>query len=298
MSGPRSGAWLGAALAGLALGGPAAAQTFTPSTLLQSPPSGRFLAEAEVSWNRAGAFVAGDGDRNGFPGSLGFGLAVLRLSYAPLQHFSGGIELAYRTYRFWPDGFDHAVTGSGLQGLGVFADWHPSGPSARVSFEARGEVFFAFDGHANPLSISDGVNRYLAAFQVLSAPSGGVWEGWRLDAQTRVELEYGPNSETEDQYAEWNLVVHAGPRVATVGAAEILVLGIGGYRLATSARQEGNLFRTYESKGVVAGGLVSLSWPDVPPGPGSAVELSVTREIGLKNSLDGWRGTLTLRHGF
>lgn len=298
MRGLARGGCLGAALAVLAFRSSASGQTFTPNTLLLSPATGHILAELEVSWSRPGAFVAAAGERNDFPGSLGFGLTVLRLSYSPLDHFAAGVELPYRFYRYQPDGLGSAATGSGLQGLGVFADWRPSGPAARVAFEARVEAFFAFDGHANPLSVSDGVNRYLAALQLLSTPSGGIWESWRLDVETRVELERGPNSEIEDQYTEWNILGHAGPRVARVGTAEILLLGVGGYRLATNDREEGNIFRVNESRGVVAGGLVSLAWPGPLPGPHSAVELSVTREIGLKNSLDGWRGTITLRHTF
>jgi hypothetical protein len=298
LRGFRRAAWAGIGVAGLALGSPAAAQTFTPNTVLLSPAPGRFLAEAELSWNRPRAFVTEPGVANDFPGSLGFWFAVLRLSNSPLPHFSAGLELPFRSYRFWPNGFERAVSGSGIQGLGVFGDWHPSGPDARVSFEARAEVFFAFDGHANPLSTSDGVNRYLTAFQVLSGTETGLLPGWRLDAQARVELEWGPNSEPEDHYAEWNLQAHGGPRVAKVGPAEILVLAVGGYRRATGARQEGNIFRTSASGSALAGGLVEVSWPGQAPAPGAAVELSVTREFGLKNALDGWRGTLSLRHAF
>jgi len=281
-----------------ALAEDASAQTFTPNTLLVSPLTGRFLAESEVSWARAEAFVADQGERNSFPGTLDFGFAVLRVSYSPIQHFSAGLELALRTFRFRPDGFGEPATGTGVQGLGVFADWHPSGPDARVSFEARGEVFFGFDGHPNPLSISDGVNRYLAAFQVFSGPDGGVLEGWRLDAQTRLEFEFGPNTEPEDHYAEWDLLVHAGPRITRLGSAQLLVLAITGCRFATNDRQEGNIFRVNPSKGVTVGGSVGLYWASPMPGPGRAIEAAATREIGLRNSLDGWKGTMTFRHAF
>jgi hypothetical protein len=291
-------ACLGAACWVLAIGRPCAAQTFTPSTLLLSPAPGHVFVEVEAAWTRPGAFVSAEGAHNDFPGSLGFGVALLRASYSPLPHLAGGVELPFRSYRYHPDDFEAASGDSGVQGIGVFADWRPSGPAARLSCEARVEVFFAFDGHANPLSVSDGVNRYLVAFQVLSPSRGGVLPGWRLDAQTRVEFEHGPNSETEDQYVEWDLVGHAGARLAKVGPAELLLLAVSGYRRATSARQEGNIFGTSESQNALAGALLGLSWPDQASGPGPSIELSATREIGIKNSLDGWRGALTLRHAF
>lgn len=273
----------------------AAAQTTTPSTFLAVPPPSHVLVELELSWNRPTTFVAENGQGERFPGSLQFGLGVLRVSYAPLAHLAVGVEAPYRTYRYSPDGFARAATGSGSPGVGVFADWAPSGERARLVFNARVGAFFAGNAHGLPLSTADGLNRYWLAGQLTTASTGGLLEGLRADFDVRFE--YGPTPLAADRYAEAQIFLRAGPRIARVGPADVQLLAVGGYRAASAGREEANLFHDLNADDFVAGALLDVVWPGSSRGLLRSIALSATRQFARSNALEGWRATLTLRAG-
>lgn len=271
---------------------PASAQTTTPNLFLASPPRSHLLVEMELSWSRPRAFIADNGDVEKFPGSIGFGLGVLRISWAPAAQVAIGVEAPYRAYRFRPDGFAQAATGSGSPGIGIFADWAPSREGARLVFQARAGALFATAARGRPLSVSDGVNRYWLAGQATTPASGGLVRGVRADVDVRFE--YGPTPLAADRYAEAQIFLRAGPRLLRLGPADLVVLAVGGYRAASAGREEANLLHDGNADNFVAGALLDAVWTGRRP---RSVSLSVTRQIGRSNALDGWRATLTLREG-
>ena len=273
----------------------AAAQTTTPNLFLVRPQRSHVLVEMELSWSRPRAFIARNGDVERFSGPIGFGLGVLRVSWAPLAHVAVGVEAPYRAYRYRPDGFAEAATGSGSPGIGIFADWAPSREGARLAVQARAGAFFASAAHGLPLSVSDGLNRYSLAAQLTTPASGGLVAGLRVDFVVR--LEYGPAPRSEDNYVEAQVFLRAGPRLLRLGPADLHLLAVGGYRLAGAAREEANLLHDRNADNVVAGALLDVAWAGSSRGLRRSLLLGVTRQIGRSNALDGWRATLTLREG-
>ncbi len=285
---------LATVVAFLAGAGVSRGQLLTPNTSIVVPPVGHARLEVDYSLFTPASFVDLDGHAQGFPGSLDFALAVLRVSYSPLRNLAIGVEQPYRRSTFDEPGIEASFSSRGIPGVGFFVDWAPGGDrSHRWRPVLRFGYFRARSETDRALTISDGANRYSAALGLdTSARPGG--SGWRGGGTFQVL--YGPPLEAEPRFLESRVQVEAGRPVLHVFGSEVCAFGLLGYRSSTSARQEGMFFHDRTSQGAFAGLRLDLRPPARTMIPG--LRLSVVKDLRPRNALSGWRTTISLAATF
>lgn len=258
------------------------------------PLVGHVFVETGVSAYRVDAYVGRAGERQAFPGDLEFSLSLLRVSFSPVRNFALGLQIPYCWTTYDEPGLEASFSSRGRPGLGGFLDWAPETRGRKFQPALRIEYLSARPETEKVLTLSDGVNRWAATFQLI-ALAGLLPAHWRGIGSIRAE--YGPPHQAGEPHFESCLQLQAGPRLASLGAQELHALGIAGYRASSAARQEGNFFRNRTSQGGFAGLLVS--WEAAPQGsPSHALSVSLIRDIRPRNALLGWRAILSLKSGF
>jgi hypothetical protein len=287
--------WLAASLAAVALAASsiAGAQVRSPSLLPDLPAPGRFLALTEVSWYSAGAFVDSEGERQDFFESLGSLLATLRVSYSPARRFAFGVELPFRSTRLPVEGAA-ALTAQGVPGGGLFLDWSLlDSPSLRSVI--RLEYFRSRGYEDRVVTISDGADRYSANAALQSRP-GLFGENWR--AAVHGDFRYASAAAGRDSFVESEVDLRAGPRVARLGGGDLRALALACYALSTEARQEGLVLHDLKARRATAGVALETEWPPAGAGPSRAIAFTAEHDFFARNSLAGWRLSLSLQSGF
>jgi hypothetical protein len=267
----------------------AAAQSPRPADVPVLPPAGRFLLRFEAGWYRPAAFVDSEGVSQDFFGSPDFLLATLRVSYSPLARLAVGVELPYRYSRL-PVFEGSALTANGIPGAGIYLDWAPI-RSSKLDSAVRAEYFHSGSAGDRALTITDGADRYSLDAAVFTSETreparwrGGVHSGVRFAPST------GAGDSTS--LADWEIDLRWGPAIGRAGGAEIAALALGGYALSTAARQEGLDLHDLKSRRALAGIVLEADWSR---GTSSSrgIALIVERDFGARNSLSGWRLTMT-----
>ncbi len=266
------------------------AQFVTPNTSIVVPPVRGTRVEVDFSWYRPEAFVDTYGSTQRFPGSLDFGLAVVRASYSPGPHFALGVLAPYRWTRVGLGPGLPSVSSSGSPGLGVFADWtsgpcggHALCPTIRLGYyRARTD--------ASPVvTISDGVDR--ASLLLRIAPAATT-EGRRWQGAGTLSVEYGRPVGVSPREVDSRLQLELGHALGRVRTSDFWLFGLAGYRSATSATEDDMYFHDGTSRGEFAG--LRLDWRLDPRNPERRiVTLSVTRDVRPSNALVGWRGGIS-----
>ena len=293
MRGVREGFAATLAAVAFAASSAAGAQVRSPSLLPALPAPGKFLALAEVSWYSAGAFVDSEGERQDFFESLDTLLAMLRVSYSPARRIAFGIEVPYRSTRLPVEGAE-ALTARGVPGAGLFLDWAPvDSPSLRSV--VRLEYFRSRTFEDRVVTITDGADRYSMNATLESRP-GLLGESWR--AAVHGDFRYASAAAGRDSFVESEVDVRAGPRVASLGGGDLRALALAGYALSTEARQEGLVLHDLKARRATAGVVLETEWPPTGPGPPCAIALAAEHDFFARNSLAGWRLTLSLQSGF
>jgi hypothetical protein len=257
------------------------------------PAPGRFLALTEVSWYSAGAFVDSEGERQDFFGSLDSLLATLRVSYSPARRFAVGVELPYRSTRLPVEGAA-ALTAGGVPGGGVFLDWSPV-DSQSLRSVIRLEYFRSRTYEDRIVTVTDGADRYSMNASLQSRP-GLLGESWR--AAVHGDFRYATAAAGRDSFVESEVDLRAGPRLARIAGGDLRALALAGYALSTEARQEGLVLHDLKARRAAAGIVLETEWPPADPGPPRTIALAAERDVFARNSLTGWRLTLSLQSGF
>ena len=282
---PRAAAAL--ACAALAVASFAAGQSPRPGDIPVLAPAGRFLLRLEAGWYQPGAFVDSEGESQDFFGRPDFLLGTLRVSYSPARQIAAGIELPYRYSRLpVPEG--PSLTESGIPGAGIYFDWAPF-ETSKVESVFRIEYFHSRSSGDGALTVTDGADRYSLDASVFSAapPQCTCWRG---GAHSGVA--FAPAAGNAVALVDWEIDLRWGPAIAHAGEAEISALALGGYALSTAARQEGFFLRDSKSRRAFAGVVLQADWSR---GTSSArgLALIVERDFAARNSLSGWRLTMT-----
>lgn len=266
------------------------AQFVTPNTSIVVPPVRGTRVEVDLSWYRPEAFVDTYGSTQRFPGSLDFGLAVVRASYSPGPHFALGVLAPYRWTRVGLGPGLPSISSSGTPGLGVFADWtsgpcgdHALCPAIRLGYyRARTD--------AGPVvTISDSVNRASVLLRIAPAPKteGRRWQGAGI-----LGVEYGWPVGVSPRELDSRFQLELGHALARLRTSDLWLFGLAGFRSATSATEEDMYFHDGTSRGWFAG--LRLDWRLDPRDPERRiVSLSVTRDLRPTNALVGWRGGIS-----
>jgi hypothetical protein len=277
----------------LAVSSVAGAQVSSPPLLPALPAPGKFLALAEVSWYSAGAFVDSEGERQDFFESLDTLLPTLRVSYSPARRLAFGVELPYRSTRLPVEGAE-ALTARGVPGAGLFLDWLPV-DSASLRSVIRLEYFRSRTYENRVVTITDGADRYSMNATLESRP-GLLGESWR--AAVHGDFRYATAAAGRDSFVESEVDLRAGPRLACLGGGDLRALALAGYALSTEARQEGLVLHDLKARRSSAGIVLETAWPPADSGPSRAIALAAERDFFARNSLTGWRLTLSLQSGF
>ena len=287
--------WLAASLAAVALAASsiAGAQVRSPSLLPDLPAPGRFLALTEVSWYSAGAFVDSEGERQDFFENLDSLLATLRVSYSPARRLAVGVELPYRSTRLPVEGAT-ALTADGVPGAGIFFDWSPVDSSSLRSV-IRLEYFRSRTYEDRVVTISDGADRYSLNASAQSRP-GLLGETWR--AAVRGDFRYASAAAGRDSFVESEVDLRGGPRLACLAGGDLRAMALAGYALSTEARQEGLVLHDLKARRAIAGVVLEAEWPPARPGPSRAIAFTAETDVFARNSLSGWRLTVSLQTGF
>lgn len=293
----NSGSRFGVALAGLLPWMDATAltaQAWTPNSRIEVPAAGHFCLDGEFSWYRPESFVDRDGTVERFPGGLDFLLGVFRASYAVWPRLALGVEVPYRSAEYDDPGLEASYSARGLPGVGGFVDWAPGSASAALRPALRLEVFFSRSEQDQVVNVRDGANRYSLALQLGQgdAVRSPTWRYWG-----NLRFEYAPSIVDRDRLLETRLELLGGPRVASLYGQGLYALILGGYRTATAALQEANFFDNRTSQNGFAG--ILLDWGPRPGNAAPPLSLSVSavHDLRPRNSLSGWRTTLTLVAG-
>ena len=282
-------AWIAAALVGAALAVPsiAAAQSPRPADVPVLPPAGRFLLRLEAGWYRPSEFVDSEGVSQEFFGSPDFLLGTLRLSYSPLPRLAAGIELPYRYSRLpIPEG--SALTANGIPGAGIYLDWAPI-RSSTLDSALRVEYFRSRGSGDGALTITDGADRYSLDAAVFTAETPEP-PRWRGGAHSGVR--FAPSTRESTSLVDWEIDLRWGPTIGRAGGAEIAALALGGFALSTAARQEGLVLHDSKSRRALAGIVLEADWSRGTPSS-RGIAVIVERDFAARNSLSGWRLTMT-----
>ncbi|HKA37294.1 MAG TPA: hypothetical protein VKH43_10780 [Thermoanaerobaculia bacterium] len=275
------------ACAAFAVSSIAAAQSPRPADVPVLPPAGRFLLRLEAGWYRPSAFVDSEGVSQDFSGSPDFVLGTLRLSYSPVRRLAAGIELPYRYSRLpVPEG--SVLTASGIPGAGIYLDWAPV-RSSKLDSALRLEYFHSRSVSDEALTLSDGADRYSLDASLFTAetPQGPRWRG---GAHSGVR--YAPSTRQTSSLADWEIDLRWGCAIARAGGAEIAALALGGYAISSAARQEGLALHDLKSRRALAGFVLEADRDRGTPSS-RGIALIVERDLGARNSLSGWRLTMT-----
>jgi hypothetical protein len=291
--GSRSRLALAALLSGLDAAA-LTAQAWTPNTRIEVPAADHFCLDGEFSWYRPESFVDRDGTVERFPGGLDFLLGVFRASYTVWHRLALGVEVPYRAAEYDDPGLEASYSARGLPGIGAFVDWAPGNAAAALRPALRFEIFFSRSEQDQVVNVRDGANRYSLALQLGQgdAVRSPTWRYWG-----NLRLEYAPSIVDRDRLLEGRLEVLGGPRVASLFGQGLYALILGGYRTATAALQEANFFGNRTSQNGFAGILVDWgphSANEVPP---LSLSVSAVHDFRPRNSLSGWRTTLTFVAG-
>ena len=293
MRGGRGGLATTLAAVAFAASSVAGAQSRSTSLLPDLPAPGRFLALTEVSWYSAGAFVDSEGEHQDFFESLDTLLATLRVSYSPARRFALGVELPYRSTRLPVEGAA-ALTADGVPGAGIFFDWSPV-DSASLRSVVRLEYFRSRTYEDRVVTISDGADRYSLNVAAQSRP-GLLGESWR--AAVHGDFRYASAAAGRDSFVESEVDLRAGPRLACLRGGDLRALALAGYALSTEARQEGLVLHDLKARRAIAGIVLEAEWPPAGEGPSRAIAFAAEHDFFARNSLTGWRLTLSLQSGF
>ena len=287
------------ALAALLRTATAPAQAPRPADIPSLPEAGRLLLKVETGWYRPESFVTSEGDEEDFFGHPDFLLGTLRVSYSPLPRCAVGVEIPYRYSRLPVPG-SSALTAKGVPGAGVFLDWEPF-ESAKLRSALRAEYFRSRSPGDDALTISDGSDRYGFDAAVFSA-RGADAPAWRGAAHAGVrygaESGGGASGSSESgspgsgSFVEWEVDLRFGRRIARIGGADLSALALGGYALSTASNQEGLILHDLKARRALGGVVIEADWSKGTSPPRNFA-LTVERDFAARNSLSGWRLTLS-----